>query len=412
MARMGDVGPTLIRDPVELRRRLDELTLDVRTLDLAGFRDWLDRQMPRWQTDPVFVQRTRIRDLRRANPDVRRLDEEYRRATEVAAASPAGRRLSALDKGLYNAELAIVGLEAALRDASPHQKTAWEAKRAGFVARQRQMSDEKTALLESSPEQQHLLQMAAEVRRVWESIGLDREHAQLAELLTRTGRESGLAGTKFEQQAQVLAQQHIMADLGYGSLHLLHKVRLGAAGVELDLVFVRRRGGVDDAVDVLAVVEVKRNINDLAHGFLRRQIDLTWLTGDAARYDPTAHRTGHFHAGHFDRPAVHWQDSQPFVFAPDSFRRFVRDRQSDYFLDGLYLLTRIGPVWGLSTAAMSRVAARASTDEDLDLDFAHPADLVRLFDWCRSLARPVETPDVVREFTSTPERGRQLLVVI
>jgi hypothetical protein len=166
---------------------------------------------------------------------------------------------------------------------------------------------------------------------------------------------------------------------------------------------------VDDPVDVLAVAEVKRNINDLAHGFLRRQIDLTWLTGDAARYDPAAHRTGQFRTGHFDRPAVHWQDSQPFVFAPDSFRRFVRDPGADCFLDRLYLLTRIGPVWGLSTAAMSRVAARVSTDQHLDL--VQPTDLVRLFDWCRSLARPVETPDVLRQFTSSPERRRQLVVV-
>ena len=35
-----------------------------------------------------------------------------------------------------------------------------------------------------------------------------------------------------------------------------------------------------------------------AHGFVRRQIDLAWLTGDWARYDATAQRTGHFRTGH------------------------------------------------------------------------------------------------------------------
>src|SRR5262249_9509056 len=246
--------------PVELRRRLDEMTLDLRTLDLAGFRVWLDRQMARWQTEPVFVQRTRIRDLRRAHPEVRRLDEEYRHATEAATASPAGRRIAVLDKRLYNAELAIVGLDAALRDAPPEKQAALAAKRAGFVAKRQRLSEKRAALVESSPEQHELIRVAAEVRQLWESIGLDREHARLAELLTRIGRKSGQAGAKFEQLAQTLAQQHILADLGGGSIHLLHKVRLGAAGVELDLVFVRRRGGLEDPVDVLAVVEVKRNI--------------------------------------------------------------------------------------------------------------------------------------------------------
>ena len=409
MATMGDSGTTLINDPAELRRRLDEMTLDLRTLDLAGYRNWLDRQMARWRSDPVFAQRKRIRDLRRAHPEVRRLDREYRQAIENAAASPAGRRVAILDKRLHNAERAIAGLDAALQAPPPEKQPAIVAKRAGFVAERQRITDERSALVASSAELQQLDRVVREVRRVWEAIGLDREHTRLSELLTRTGRSSGHAGAEFEKRALTLAQPDIVRDVGNDSLHVLRKVRLGAAGVELDLVFVRRRGGVDDPVDVQAVVEVKRNINDLAHGFRRRQVDLTWLTGDTRRYDPSAHRTGHFRTGHFDRPAAHWQDAKPYVFAPDSFRRFVRDRRSDFFLDGLYLVTRLGPVWGLSGAALSRVAARVATDDDLDPD--RPADLVRLFDWCRSLAGAVEAPDVLRLFTSEPERGRQLLVV-
>ncbi|HKB04504.1 MAG TPA: hypothetical protein VKD90_19935, partial [Gemmataceae bacterium] len=164
-----------------------------------------------------------------------------------------------------------------------------------------------------------------------------------------------------------------------------------------------------EPVDVLAVIEAKRNINDLAHGFLRRQIDLAWLTVEPGGYDPAAFRTGQFPTGHFDRPAVHWQDVQAFRFTPDSFRRFVRDPQSGYFRDGLYLVTRSGPVWGVSGAAQARISARIATDEDWD-----PADepyLGRLFDWCRSLAGPVETPDVVRLYTESPDPAEHLLVI-
>ena len=48
-----------------LRRLLHEQTFDLRSLDLEGFRGWLDRQLVRWREDPVFLQRARIRDLRR-----------------------------------------------------------------------------------------------------------------------------------------------------------------------------------------------------------------------------------------------------------------------------------------------------------------------------------------------------------
>jgi hypothetical protein len=156
------------------------------------------------------------------------------------------------------------------------------------------------------------------------------------------------------------------------------------------------------------VVEAKRNINDLAHGFLRRQIDLAWLTGDRAAYDPAEHRTGTFDTGHFDRPAVHWEDRQAFLFAPGSFRRFQRD-ESGYIRDGLHLITRAGPVWGLSGAALARVAAAVSTDETWDSD--DEAYLGRLFEWAKSLAGPVETPDLLGLYANDPERVGQLVIL-
>src|SRR4051794_41918216 len=55
-------------------------TFDLRTLDLAGFRRWLNLHLARWASDPAFVQRARVRDLRRAHPDLRPLEEDHRRA--------------------------------------------------------------------------------------------------------------------------------------------------------------------------------------------------------------------------------------------------------------------------------------------------------------------------------------------
>jgi hypothetical protein len=402
-----DNPPELIRDPAELHRRLAERTLDLRTLDLAGFRRWLDLQLARWQSDPVFVQRIQIRDLRKAHPELRELEKAYRRSERADAATPQAARLAEVERERHNANKAITGLTEALRRADVALRPGLEAKRSGFLARQWALEADWTALVESSPERQTLVRARSELDEFRSAIGLDDEEDRLAELQTGHGRGAGRAGIDFEAEAFALTGRYILPEVGADGLHVLRTVRLGAAGVELDLAVVRRDGGPDEPVDVLAVVEAKRNINDLAHGFLRRQIDLAWLTGEPGAYDPAEHRTGQFPTGHFDRPAVHWQEAQAFRFAPDSFRRFVREGARGYYLNGLYLVTRAGPVWGVSAAAQARISARVATDEDWD-----PADeayLTRLFAWCRSLARPVETPDALRLYTESA--ARRLLVI-
>src|SRR5262249_2114226 len=176
---------------------------------------------------------------------------------------------------------------------------------------------------------------------------------------------------------------------------------------EFDQLVVRRPPG-GRPVEVLAVVEAKRNINDLAHGFCRRQEDLAWLAGDGAGYDPQAYRTRHFPSGHFDRAAAHEQDGESFVFAPGSFRRIRRDAATGRFLHRLYFITPAGPLWGVSTAALARIAHHVAGDGGWDPD--DDAYLQRLLAWCRALAQPVETPDVLRLYAATPRRGRQVLV--
>jgi hypothetical protein len=400
----------VIRDPDALRRLVAERTFDLRALDLPGFRRWVSVQFPYWQADPVFAQRARIRDLRKAHPELRRLKREMRRAAEADAATPQAARLGEVEKKLRNAEKAVAGLTAALEHADDATRLALEAKREAFRRRLRNLEEEWAQLVRSSPEQQSLFRAAADYDRLRSAIGLDHEEARLRELLTEKGRRAGDAGEQFEERARAITVRHIVPDVGAdgGDLHVLNGVRLGAAGVELDFAVVRRPAGRDQPVEVLAIVEAKRNINDLAHGFLRRQVDLAWLTGDAGAYDPAAHRTGHFTSGDFDRPAVHWQDGQAFLFGPGSFLLFAREATNGRFLGQLYLVTRAGPIWGVSAVSLSRIAHRAATDERWDLE--NDDYVQRLIAWCRSLAGPIETPDVLRLYAADPRACRQLLI--
>ncbi len=397
---------TVSRGVGPLRRLLQEQTFDVRHLDLEGFRRWLEAHLDRWRRDPVFSQRLRIRDLRRATPRVIELERELRRATAADEASPSFRRLSDLEQGLTGADRAVAGLSEALEQAPAERRPGLEAKLADFLTRREALQrDLETATL-ASPERQQLRRLADEWTRLRADAGLDREEARLAELLRGRGRRSGHSGESFERTALALTRRlivpHLIRGGESGRVLLLRGVTLGSARVELDQLVVRAPAAQERPVEVLAAVEVKRNINDLAAGFLNRRQDLAWLSGDASGYDPALYRTTTFAAGHFDRPATHEQDGERFLFTPESFRLF-RGGRPGLTQRRLYLITRKGPMWGLSGAALSRVSYRLSTAADEPLD--------RLLEWCRSLAQPVEAPDVIAAHAESPRSARQILLL-
>jgi hypothetical protein len=190
-------------------------------------------------------------------------------------------------------------------------------------------------------------------------------------------------------------------------VRVVRRVRLGA-GTEFDALVVRDAVG-GGAAEVLAAVEAKRDVNGLAHGFLRRQADLTWLTGDADRYDPAAHRTRAFPSGHFDRVVEVRAEGGVVRLGPGSFAQFRRDAATGCFLDGLYLVARPGPLWGLSIAALARVAAWAATDDDFAPD--DHAYLAGFHRRCLELAGAVESPDVLRLYAADEARGRQVILI-
>jgi len=398
----------VVRGVAELDRLLREQTSDVRALDSPGFRRWVEAHLARWQCDPVFAQRVRVRDLRRAHPRVGELEAEARRAAEAYAATPESRRLAELHLELSGAARAIAGLTAALERADADERAALQDKLEDFRARHIQASAAKDMLEMSSPQRQALLRIGSELNRLRSSTGLATEKDQLDALLAERGRRSGRAGGAFERLAQTATWRFVVPDLAPDPdrVRVLHGLTLGAARIELDQVVVHTPDEAEAPAEVLAVVEVKRNVNDLAHGFRRRQEDLSWLTGETGRYNPAAHRTRQFPTGHFNRAVVGTDDSGACLLTPDSFRHFHRDPEAGLFLDRLYFITRPGPLWGLSTAALARVAHRLATDPAAD----RPA--TELAEWCRSLARPVEAPDVLRLYAATEDRARHVLLVV
>ncbi len=415
MASSSSSPPRVVRGTRELRRLLRR-AVDLRGLDLEGFRRWLTHQLPFWESDPAFVQRASIRDLRRAHPELQALERTHRRATADDLAAPQAERLLQVEEALSRTGKALVGLGEALVRSGPEKQPGLQRKRAAFEDRRQTLQHEHALLTEASLPRQELLRVHAELQRLRSRLGLERAEADLAALLLHQGRRSGLSGGTFEQQALDVTWRSIVPDLlgrkgpeARARLRVLRGVNLGAARIEFDQLLIRQPRRPEQPVEVLGLVEVKRNLNDVAHGFRRRQENLAWLKGEAGHYEPTQYRTRYFRSGHFDREAVHEQDGERFVFARGSFRHFRREPGLDVFLRRLYFITRAGTLAGVSTSALARIRHRVATDERWRLD--DDASLRELLRWCQTLAEPLETPDVLRLYCSVPGRGRQVLVM-
>lgn len=404
--------PLPARGAAALRRVLEERTLDVRSLDPAGFRRWLALHLSRWERDALFARRCDVRALRRAHPDLRALEAAVREARAADAATPAASRLAELERELRGAAQAVAGLSAALEAAPNPERPALAAKLDRFRARARALEREQEEYTGSSPERQALLRLRAGLARLRERTGLAEAEAGVERLQRERGRGSTRHGGEFERTALALTRAHLLPGLAAGSpgrIEVLVGVTLGARDVEIDQLVARVPADASRPVEALAVVEAKRNPNDLGHGYRRRRLDLAWLRGDAGRYDPERYRNRRFPAGHFDRPVEHRQGGEAFLVAPGSFARLGPAPADGAPPDGLHLVAREGTLWGLSGAALGRVAHRAATDERWA-----PEDegyLEELRAWCLSLAEAPEAPDVLRLHAAHPEAAERVLLV-
>lgn len=394
----------VVKSQAGLRRVLREDTDDLRAVDgVRDFRRWLGRHLEAWEHDRVYAQRVRLRAIRQAHPTLRTVEKMHRRLQLLDEKSPAGAELARLERELHAVQQAIAGLTAA-RAERPSRAAALDEKLRGFQAREVSVKRHHDALLRQSPLRIELMRAEEELAVLRRETGLAQEEAALEALLTSGGRRSGHAGKAFEHAAIALTEELLVPALLDGEhacgVCILRSVTLGAARTELDHVVVRR---ARDEVDVLGIIEVKRNPNDLAHGHRRRKENIAWLTGQRDAYDAAEYRTAQFRAGHFDRPAFHDEAGERLTFTPRSFARFVDDPCR------LCFVSRVGPLWGLSAAALARVQYRVATDADFDPDDS--AWLERLLAWSKGLANDEEAPDVLRLYAASRVRAQRMLLV-
>lgn len=409
---------------VYLRRYADKHGFCLHRLSDVEFAGWVAAQLAAHSNDPLLAQRCKVRDLKKMHRhDLERLQKKLALAQADYATCKSKERLDSLPYLIANARKAIAGLEQAMHERQGEKRLACAAKLEEFRQNVQALQNEYDALWHSTPEKQALEKAEQELRAFQESIGLIREESLVAELARQQGQHAEAHGDLFEKNVYMVLQQEIVPALARRSIHqgedwekiaprihLLAKVTLGCARAELDYVVVWRPHEEPDApVEVLAVVEVKRNPNDIADGFCQRQENLAWFCGDAAGYDPAIYRTRIFKLGHFDRPAKHEQNGMAFVFTRESFRRFQRDRETGYFVDHLFFITRQRTLLGMSGGDYAKFLYHVATDSEFALE--SPVYLAKLQQWLVEQIPCFQTVDVFRLYAKHRAWGDQFLVL-
>jgi hypothetical protein len=396
-----------------LRRILSERLLDLRELDVNQFRGWLEQHLTNWSRDPVFIQRSRIRDLRRAHPELRELEEERRHARLQYEASALFAELEGVYRELAGANNAVAGLTHALRSADEiAERQRPRLKRDHFGQLAEELQRQVLNLTKRSEERATLDRVENALERVREQVGFKREVALLEGLQRKHGRSSGRSGVAFEVAASEATRLVLLPELANGSaapLTVLHGVKLGAARTEIDQLVIRMVDGADEPVEVVALIEAKRNPNDLAHGLRRRLENLTWLAGYREGYDAGVYRTRSSPSGHFDGAAMHREGGEGYRFTRESFGRFYSDLSTGALPRYVYLITRSSYLWGIGCSGLGRIAHRISSDVGWN-----PGDgdyLATLLRWCQGLTEEIEAPDLIRRYAADAEASRRVLLL-
>jgi hypothetical protein len=397
-------GPEVL---AEYLRRNDCATAQPASATLGEFREWLAARIAEQQHSPAFVQQCRVRELVRAHRDaLHHHKDTVRRARLAYEASPQRDRLERLAARLAGLERAVDGLTRAVAEgqADPRKLADFRAERDGTRV-------EFVALSHSLAERVQLDAAEAALDRLREEIGLAAAETELATLRRQRGGRLVKSGRRFEGIAEEAAWKLLVPALlpVPGPVVYLSGVTLGIARAELDGVFVAVPSQETEAVEVLALVEAKRNINDVGKGFRTRQENLAWLTGERGGYDAEAYRTRTFAAGHFDRPAHHTQGGRTYRFDPTSFRRFERDARTGDFLGGLCFVVEDRPLVGIGTPQLGRLMHRLAAD--LDFDLHSDATIRRYHAQVRAMSHGLQTRDVLELYASEASYARQIVFV-
>lgn len=376
------------------------------------FQKYLRRELEFKGKDPVFALRCEIRDLHKKHrSSLEKVLLRLNRARIEYEKSHLREQLEHLDWEIDGTRKAISGLSKSLEDSKKTRKILRSEKKEAFEKKLQELMAEKNHLLSQFPEKEAFQEAEEELSHLKDQWGITPLERKLEGLLLAQGHSSSRAGDSFEEKSLKAVEEIILPQLAgrvKGERHILSRVTLGCAKAELDYLVVERKDPGAE-VTVLAMVEVKRNINDVSWGFQMRQENLAWFGAFQGRYNPEEYQTKIFRKGHFDRSASHKEKGEEFLFTSSSFSLFSPDSKRDYFVDHLYFITEERSLKGMTSGENSRLLYRISTDQNFDLEnFSYIEGLLQ---WAREAISPFQTRDVLSLYSEKKSWSHQFLVL-
>ena len=242
-------------------------------------------------------------------------------------------------------------------------------------------------------------QAIAQYSKIASEVGLTSAEKFKSDAQKDSGSGRNVRGKSFESQAVEIVRSCLLPYLAekhnvpVDDMLIVQNLRLGMASAngstaEIDSFVCVRNGACPKPrgthVTVLAIVEVKRNPDDIGHAFVNYQAPLAWLTGQSDPSDTARWVCKTYPKGIFDRPFIQVHQGEPLVFTKDSFKKLTSrpitsimppDMQSSFeastgsklhFVDDLYFIVKDGPVDCMISRSVATVLSLIADCEELD----------------------------------------------
>lgn len=377
-------------------------------LTIESFRSFLKEILAREKNNHIFQQRAKIRDIKKNNwQQYNSLQKELLVAEQNFLEHPNKPLLQEIENGIDSSQKAISGLSDFLEKNPTDEKR--RAKLEDFQAKLKDLQQQQDELIAKTPEKVQFEKAKQELSDLETALGLPEEEEKLAAIQKKIGQNRSFSGSQFEDVSLPIVQENVCPilckryDLQPADVTILSNVTLECARAEIDYLVVQQVP--QKPVKVLAIVEVKKNINDIAAGFELRQENIHWFTNNSDKYDEQLYRTKVFKDGHFNCAVTHSEHGSEFLFDHTSFAHFKSD--GEHFLRDLFFITYQKNLTGLRASEKSILCHKISTDVFFDID--DDEYIIKLFSWCLERFSSLQTKQVLELYL--PEHAQNIFVV-
>lgn len=388
---------------------LEKADFNIHHTSLEEFASWLQSQDDSLQKNEVYATRSTIRNIKRSHiVEWKRLNNLCQTLEESWNNHSLKVQYDTIVQRQNNIVKALHGLRATWN--TTHQEKTLS--KIQLLEEESHTLSKQFIDIDSQCQIKHDLdQVQKQIQDFRHELGLDKLESKLKYLLQQQGQSYNNNGISFEDLSYNLIQNYIYPQININMLSqdhwcILRQVKLGCARAEWDYVVVEQQDNTKP-VHILALIEVKRNANDIVHGFEVRQENIAWATQDSQGFSKELYKTKVFQDGIFSKAVVHIENGIEYLFSTESFKNFHR-ANNGYYMDHLFFITRIKKLLGMTNSEYQKIFYRLSTDYELDLH--NEIELMNFWNWCKNIVSKIQTKDILQLYANNEQWKKQIII--